>query len=122
MSVPAILNLEKLLDTPRDGALLRFSLGNEYLKLLQFDKASVYFQQALEKDPNYSAAWKELGQALQSSGKLQQALETWQRGAVVAEQRGDKQAAKVMAVFAKRLQKQIGTTDADIEGLPPAPP
>ena len=29
---PRIESLEKMLDGPRDGALLRFSLGNEYLK------------------------------------------------------------------------------------------
>ena len=29
---PSIANLEKLLGSALDGALLRFSLGNEYLK------------------------------------------------------------------------------------------
>ena len=29
---PRIESLEKMLDGPRDNALLRFSLGNEYLK------------------------------------------------------------------------------------------
>jgi len=32
MTAPLIANLEKLLGTPRDGALLRYSLGSEYLK------------------------------------------------------------------------------------------
>ena len=29
---PRIESLEKMINGPRDGALLRFSLGNEYLK------------------------------------------------------------------------------------------
>ena len=33
MTTAIIANLEKLLGGPRDGALLRYSLGNEYLKL-----------------------------------------------------------------------------------------
>ena len=32
MSAPLIESLEKLRGTPRDGALLRYSLGLEYLK------------------------------------------------------------------------------------------
>jgi hypothetical protein len=32
MAASPIANLEKLLGTPRDGALLRYSLGCEYLK------------------------------------------------------------------------------------------
>ena len=32
MTSGVIANLQKLIGTPRDGALLRFSLGNEYLK------------------------------------------------------------------------------------------
>ena len=36
---PRIESLEKMLDGPRDGALLRFSLGNEYLKAGDLAKA-----------------------------------------------------------------------------------
>jgi predicted Zn-dependent protease len=102
-----IINLEKLLDTARDGPLLRFSLGNEYLKIQQTDKAVNFFQSAVDRDPAYSAAWKQLGHALLAEGKANQALSAWQKGVQVAEQRGDKQAAKEMTVFAKRAQKQI---------------
>ena len=37
---PRIESLEKMLGGPRDGALLRFSLGNEYLKAGAPDKAA----------------------------------------------------------------------------------
>ena len=107
VSTPAIQNLERLLGTPRDGALLRYSLGNEYLKLDDAAKAAAYFQAAVERDPQYSAAWKQLGHALLAIGRARAALDAWQRGIQVAERRGDKQAAKEMTVFARRVQKQL---------------
>ena len=42
----------------RDGALLRFSLGNEYLKAGALEQAAAAFRLLMEQGPNYSAAWK----------------------------------------------------------------
>ena len=99
--------LEKMLADGRDNALLRFSLGNEYSKLGQFDQAAAHLQQAVVHDPNYSAAWKLLGKALNEAGRLPEALTAYQSGIAVAEKKGDKQAAKEMTVFAKRIEKQL---------------
>ena len=99
--------LEKMLADGRDNALLRFSLGNEYSKLGQFDQAAAHLQHAVVHDPNYSAAWKLLGKALNEAGRLPEALTAYQSGIAVAEKKGDKQAAKEMAVFAKRIEKQL---------------
>ena len=99
--------LEKMLADGRDNALLRFSLGNEYSKLGQFEQAAAHLQQAVVHDPNYSAAWKLLGKALNEAGQLLQALNAYKSGIAVAEKKGDKQAAKEMAVFAKRIEKQL---------------
>lgn len=98
-----IANLEKLLDGPRDGALLRYSLGNEWLKAGDPAQAVEHFRAAVERDPKYSAAWKLLGRALSESGDEPAALAAYQQGIVAAQTRGDIQAAKEMAVFAKRL-------------------
>jgi len=100
-------NLEKLLSQGKDSALLRFSLGAEYLKLKQTWVAVYQLRRALEMDPNYSAAWKLLGKALTDAGVLRDALDAYRRGVEIAERRGDKQAAKEMAVFAQRLEKQL---------------
>ena len=100
-------NLEKLLSQGKDSALLRFSLGAEYLKLQETWVAVYQLRRALEMDPNYSAAWKLLGKALTDAGVLRDALDAYRRGVEIAERRGDKQAAKEMAVFAQRLEKQL---------------
>ena len=47
---PRIESLEKMLDGPRDGALLRFSLGNEYLKAGDPEKAANCFKNAVDRD------------------------------------------------------------------------
>ena len=107
MAAPALANLLKLVGTPRDGALLRFSLGAEYLKAGEPATAAEHLREAVAKDPQYSAAWKLLGKALAGSSALPEALAAYERGAAVAEARGDKQAAKEMTVFARRIRKQI---------------
>jgi Tfp pilus assembly protein PilF len=105
---PLIASLEKLLGSPRDGALLRFSLGNEYLKAGEAARAATYLREAVEKDPAYSAAWKLLGKALADSGASEEALQAYRSGIDAARKRGDKQAEKEMAVFAKRIEKALG--------------
>ena len=100
-------SLEKLLEQGKDSALLRFSLGTEYFKLHETWVTIFHLKRAVELDPNYSAAWKLLGLALSEARILHEALETFRHGAGVAEKRGDKQAAKEMAVFARRLEKQL---------------
>ena len=106
-SKAVISNLEKLLSQGRESALLRFSLGSEYLKLREIWVAIFHLKRALELDPNYSAAWKLLGIAFTESGVLNEALETYRRGIEVAQKRGDQQAAKEMTVFARRLEKKL---------------
>lgn len=109
MPAPSIHSLEKLLEAGKDSALLRFSLGNAHLKAGDAAAAVVHLQRALELDPDYSAAWKLLGAALTAAQRTEEALGAYRQGIAVAERRGDKQAAKEMQVFARRLQKQIGS-------------
>jgi predicted Zn-dependent protease len=108
MTSVVIANLQKLIGTPRDGALLRFSLGNEYLKAGDAHNAQLQLREAVARDPAYSAAWKLLGKALTDVGEPQAALDAYRQGITVAEKKGDKQAAKEMTVFARRIEKRIG--------------
>jgi predicted Zn-dependent protease len=105
MSDTAITNLEKLLAAGKDSALLRFGLGSAYLKAGDAGTAMAHLRRAVELDRAYSAAWKLLGQALAQLGQQAEALGAYREGIAVAEARGDKQAAKEMQVFARRLEK-----------------
>jgi predicted Zn-dependent protease len=107
VSGPALQNLLKLLASGRDNALLRFSIGNEYLKASENDAAAEHLRAAVRHDPAYSAAWKLLGRALESGAHLNEALQAYREGIAVAERKGDKQAAKEMTVFARRIERRL---------------
>ena len=106
--MPSLLldNLTKMLAAGRDNALLRYSLGNEYLKAGDHAAAVEHLRAAIAHDAEYSAAWKLLGKAFEAAGSPAEALKAYRKGIEVAEKKGDKQAAKEMAVFARRLDNQ----------------
>ena len=105
MNDSLIANLRAQLGGPRDGALLRYSLGNALLDAGEAREAATQLREALTFDPDYSAAWKALGKAQLALHDAHAAAEAWREGIAVAQQRGDVQAAKEMAVFLRRLQQ-----------------
>lgn len=105
----ALASFEKMLAAGKDGALLRYSLGNEYLKASEPARAVLHLAHAVRLDPRYTAAWKLYGKALGALGRDADALAAWQQGIEVATARGDKQAAKEMTVFARRVERARGT-------------
>lgn len=96
---------EALLAAGKDSALLRFSLGTQYLNAQDPVRAAQHLRSAVAQDPHYSAAWKLLGRALAASGDTEGAKSAYRSGIAAAEERGDKQAAREMGVFLKRLEK-----------------
>jgi predicted Zn-dependent protease len=107
MGTSPIPGLEKLIGTPRDGSLLRYSLGLEYSKLNEWGKAIEHLRISLAADPGYSAAWRALGKALEAEGRSGEALEAYRSGIAAAGKKGDKQAQKEMTVFARRIEKKL---------------
>ena len=101
----ALETFEKLLAAGKDGALLRFSLGNEHLKAGDAARAVEHLARAVAQDPDFTAAWKLYGKALAAAGRNDEALAAYRTGMEVAARRGDKQAEKEMRVFARRLEK-----------------
>lgn len=98
-----IESFEKMLAQGKDNPLLRFSLGSEYLKADALDQAVLHLRAAVAQDSNYSAAWKLLGKALALSHDEAGARAAYGSGIAAANAKGDKQAAKEMGVFLKRL-------------------
>ena len=105
-----IAALEKMLARGRDDALLRFGLGDAYLRDGQANAAITHLRAAVEQKPEYSAAWKLLGKAYVEAAELEQALNSYKAGINAAEAAGDRQAAKEMTVFARRVQKSLAAT------------
>lgn len=104
MTTDFIARLRAQIGGPRDGALLRFSLGQALLGNGDAAGAAVALREAVAFDETYSAAWKLLGRALADSGDASGAIDAFERGIAVAQARGDVQAAKEMGVFLKRLR------------------
>jgi len=108
-----IENFENMLARGQDSALLRFGLGSEYLKQERFVEAMSHLQFAIKQNPDYSAAYKLLGKAQSEGGDTNAAMQTYETGIAIAENSGDKQAAKEMQVFLKRLKKKSAETAND---------
>lgn len=100
-----IESFEAMLAAGQDSALLRYTLGGAYLKEQRYASAVEHLRKAVELDPEYSAAWRSLGQALAEAEERDEAAAAFRQGIEVAERRGDKQAAKEMTVFLKRLAR-----------------
>ena len=102
---PALTVFERMLASGKDNALLRYSLGNEHLKIGEFDVAADHLARAVAFDAQYTAAWKLLGKALAAAKRRDEAIAAYRSGIDVAKRKGDRQAEKEMAVFLRRLEK-----------------
>ena len=112
MITPIIQNFEKMLAGGKNTALLRFSLGSEYLKVGDPVSAANHLKQAVVLDPKYSAAWKLLGRALVESGQPADALVAYREGIAVAEAKGDNQAAQEMIAAARGIEENARPGEA----------
>ncbi len=95
-------SLVTMLERGQDSALLRFSLGSEYLGQEDYLLAAEHLELAVGLDPGYSAAWKQLGKAHALQGSVAAAIDAYRQGIQAAESNGDRQAAKEMGVFLRR--------------------
>ena len=103
-----IANLRGQCGGPRDGALLRYALGDALLDTGDAALAADELRHALRFDARYSAAWKLLGKACLAMDDRAGAAAAWRQGLAVARERGDKQAEKEMAVFLRRAERGPG--------------
>ena len=100
-----IANLEALIAAGRDGPAVRFGLGKALLERSDPTASRSHLERAVTLDPAYSAAWKLLGKARAEGGDPAGAADAYRRGIDAAEAKGDRQAAKEMAVFLRRLER-----------------
>jgi Tfp pilus assembly protein PilF len=108
-----IANLEALLAKGNDAPSLRFALATRYLAAGDAAAAARHAEAAVALDATYSAGWKVLGQARTAAGDELGAAAAFRCGIDVAEARGDRQAAKEMQVFLRRVEKRAGGPPPD---------
>ena len=107
---------ESLLAAGRESPLLRLTLGTEYLKRGDPESAIRHLARAVELDPHYSAAWQHLGRAFEQAGRPEEAGPAWRSGIDAADRRGDAQAAKVMRVWLRRLERRAAANSSGPPG------
>lgn len=98
-----------MISSGRDSAMLRLSLARLLAQNERSAEALEHLKAAVEMDPDYTAAWKELGRQYLLLDQTDAARKAWENGQKVAEKNGDKQAGKEMAVFLRRLDKSRNT-------------
>ena len=106
--VNPVERFEALLAQGKDSALLRFGLGSHYLGAGDAARACEHLRAAVAADPGYSAAWKLLGNAWARCGQPGRAAAAYRAGIEAAGRKGDKQAAREMMVFLRRIEKDAG--------------
>ena len=100
-----IANLEALIAAGKDGPAVRFGLGRACLERSDPAASRAHLERAVELDPSYSAAWKLLGKACAEGGDAAGAADAYRRGIAAATAKGDRQAAKEMGVFLRRIER-----------------
>lgn len=100
-----ITTLRILAEAEPGDATTWFLLGRELLAVPSPAEAADAFQRAIEADPDYTAAYRQLGNALEASGLVDEAVAVYTRGIEVAERTHDLQAGKEMNAFLKRIAR-----------------
>lgn len=103
-----IKQLEALVNSDPYNALFRYTLGMEYLKTGEYAKAAAALWEAVRLNPAYSAAYRELGRALEKIRQTEEAVQVYRSGIEIANRQGDLQTAKEMEVFLKRIRRKAG--------------
>jgi predicted Zn-dependent protease len=104
VSTERITELEELLRDEPDDPLLLLTLGKEYLDGGDPARALPVLERVVAVDPDYTAAYRYLGSALERVGRRDEAIAAWERGVAVADRTGDLQAGKEMQIFLTRLR------------------
>jgi Flp pilus assembly protein TadD len=100
-----IAEFKEVVEMMPDDPVVRFGLAGAYLDAGQADLAVVEYACAVRLKPDYSAAHRGLGRALERAGRTAEAAAAYATGLEVAARTGDLQNKKEIEVFLRRLTK-----------------
>ncbi len=87
---PRIEQFKHMAEADPTNELGHFSLGKAYLEANQFDNAVSALSRALAINPKFSKAYQCVGQAHDSNGKREKAIEILAKGISIADAQGDR--------------------------------
>jgi Flp pilus assembly protein TadD len=85
-----------------DDPVARFGLAGVYLEAGQAESAIIEYEETIRLKPDYSAAHRGLGRALERAGRREEAQAAYRKG-LEAARTGDLQTKKEIEVFLRRL-------------------
>jgi len=88
-----------------DDPVVRFGLAGAYLDAGQAENAVSEYRETIRLKPDYSAAYRGLGRALERAGRTDEAVVAYTQGREVATKNGDLQTVKEIDVFLRRLER-----------------
>ncbi|HTR80719.1 MAG TPA: tetratricopeptide repeat protein [Bacteroidota bacterium] len=88
--------LGELLAKDQNDAFSRYALALEYNSLGETDKAIDELQELIRRDPNYIAAYRQLGQLYAKMNKTREAKKYYRKGIELAEETNDSHAKREM--------------------------
>ena len=91
---------------PHNSAL-RFVLGTEYVRAAMYAEATEAFDETVRIRPNYSAAYRELGQCLIHLGQTERAREILTTGKQVAAEGGDRNVGQEIDLLLRSLTPEL---------------
>jgi tetratricopeptide (TPR) repeat protein len=95
--------IESMLKQSPNDTFLLYGLAMEYLKEGNTSEGIARLKHVTDVNPNYPAAFFQLGQVLSQEGEIEEAKDWLERGIVVAEKMGDAHAAGEMQQFLMML-------------------
>jgi uncharacterized protein HemY len=105
LSEDRIAILRQLAESDPSDATTWFLLGRELLTDSLPEEAAEAFRSAIAANPDYAAAYRQLGNALEAAGRVDDATQVYRDGVIVAERTHDLQAGKEMNAFLKKLAR-----------------
>ena len=100
-----IAEFKEVAELMPDDPVVRFGLAGAYLDAGQAENAAIEYEEAIRLKPDYSAAHRGLGRALERAERRDEARAAYARGLEVAARTGDLQTRKEIEVLLNRLEK-----------------
>jgi tetratricopeptide (TPR) repeat protein len=98
----------QIVDMDPDDYFSHFGYASALCDAGRYAEAVREFRAAIRLKPDYSAAFRDLGRALEKTGAHAEAIQVYHEGIPIAERNGDLQTLKEMQVFLKRLEQGKG--------------
>ncbi|MGK9118834.1 tetratricopeptide repeat protein [Olivibacter jilunii] len=100
MSNDRLEQLFKFLEASPNEPFILYAIATEYVKRENSTKALRYFQELVDKRPDYVGTYYHFGKLYESLGRENDAIVTYQRGMDVAKQANDMHAfSELQAVY-----------------------